>query len=213
MNVGLNQPPNWFFFFAHLSSYPFTFWLFIVFNCSVSFSTLHLAIMSSVQPQKFMSKEECFPQDVRDAFIDMIQAHGYNAKGRLNPLKWSRIQVFCAFPSLKPNDVIDSNIKQVAKGYELINNRLHRRPHGNFEELWYSAPDNEVFDLIIREHVTLFHPGRDKTFKSLERKYEGIPLKEVGWVTAHCKNCKLNRAVSVRTIPYYNRRSSSFKSL
>jgi hypothetical protein len=90
--------------------------------------------MSSVQPQKFTSKEECFPQDVRDAFIDMIQAHGYNAKGRLNPLKWSRIQVFCAFPSLKPNDAIDSNIKQVAKGYELINNRLHRRPHGNFEE-------------------------------------------------------------------------------
>jgi hypothetical protein len=28
--------------------------------------------MSSVQPQKFMSKEECFPQDVRDAFIDIV---------------------------------------------------------------------------------------------------------------------------------------------
>jgi hypothetical protein len=46
--------------------------------------------------------------------------------------------------------------------------------------------------------VTLLYLRRDKTFKSLERKYKGILLKEVGWVTAHCKNCKLNRAVSVR---------------
>jgi hypothetical protein len=46
--------------------------------------------------------------------------------------------------------------------------------------------------------MILIHPGRDKTFKKIHKKYHGIASKEVEWVVRHCRNCSQNRPASVR---------------
>ena len=110
-----------------------------------------------------MTREERFPQEVYDGFMDMIQDK-YVCKERLQPHKWSHIQVFLAFPNTDTICPKDANIKQQAKSYEIINNKLYRTLEGNYESR-YSIPRNEVFDIIVREHMILIHPGRDKTFQ------------------------------------------------
>ena len=37
----------------------------------------------SIQPSKFMSRDECFPPEVFQGFMDMIQAPDYAVKERL----------------------------------------------------------------------------------------------------------------------------------
>ena len=59
-----------------------------------------------------MTREECFPQEVYNGFMDMIQDDKYVCKERLQPHKWSRIQVFLAFPNTETTCPKDANIKQ-----------------------------------------------------------------------------------------------------
>jgi hypothetical protein len=165
---------------------------------SIPFSpTSNMSLSKPERPYKYMIREECFPQEVYNGFMDMFQDDKYVCKERLQPHKWSRIQVFLAFPNTETTCPKDANIKQQAKSYEIINNKLYRKPEGNYESR-YSIPRNEVFDIIVREHIILIHPGRDKTFKEIQKKYHGIASKEVEWVVRHCRNCSQNRPASVR---------------
>lgn len=156
-----------------------------------------MSLSQPERPHKYMTREECFPQEVYDGFMDMIQDDKYVCKERLQPHKWSRIQVFLSFPNTETICPKDANIKQQAKSYEIINNKLYRKPEENCESR-YSIPRNEVFDIIVRKHMILIHPGRDKTFKEIQKKYHGIVSKEVEWVVRHCRNCSQNRPASVR---------------
>src|SRR3977135_899862 len=67
---------------------------------SIPFSpTSNMSLSKPERPYKYMTREECFPQEVYNGFMDMIRDDKYVCKERLQPHKWSRIQVFLAFPN------------------------------------------------------------------------------------------------------------------
>ena len=66
-------------------------------------------------------------------------------------------------------------------------------------ELYYHArkgkatllviPDDEIFDVIVREHNAIHHQGTSKTWYEISRRYHGIPKRAVDWVLRHCLLC------------------------
>ena len=88
-----------------------------------------------------LSVAECFPQELRDTFNDMIEAPGYITREGETPARWSRLATFIAFPDLKSTDSANSNIDQRSKSCELINNRLHKLIDEEHPRSRYSVPD------------------------------------------------------------------------
>ena len=79
-----------------------------------------MSLSKPARPYKYMTREECFPQEAYNGFMDMIQDDKYVCKERLQPHKWSRIQVFLAFLNTKTTCRKDSNVKQQVKSYKII---------------------------------------------------------------------------------------------
>ncbi|RFU28623.1 hypothetical protein B7463_g7723, partial [Scytalidium lignicola] len=124
-----------------------------------------------------------FPNDVRFAFEELITAEDYINHQRITPQHWQRIHVFVDNPSLKPDPIqSDINLKHRAIAeFELINNKLHRRPDARHPEPRYVVQESEVFDLSV-----------------IEQKYYGINRSEVEFIINRCKNYTVNRLTATK---------------
>ena len=134
-----------------------------------------------------------FPIELRNSFIDWIQADDYISKDRLSPVQWARAHVFLDNPKTKAVDQKDRNLKSFTLArYELVQNRLYRQADEKHSRR-YAVPQNEVFDIIKAAHLKTGHAGRDKTYKEVSEANHGITLRECEWMTSTCKFCTLNR--------------------
>lgn len=69
--------------------------------------------------------------------------------------------------------------------------------------LWYHArknkgallvvPDDEIFDIVVREHNAIQHQGTNKTWYEVSARYHGIPKRAVDWVVQRCQLCHSHR--------------------
>ena len=76
----------------------------------------------------------------------------------------------------------------------MVDNRLHRQPEGLYTRPRYVVKDDEIFDIISREHVYgVGHAGRDKTWAEIDRQYYGITKTEVTDLLKHCASCALTK--------------------
>jgi transposase InsO family protein len=102
-------------------------------------------------------------------------------------------------PDLKPDNPTDSRLKHRAHmEFQLVNNKLFRRPDSKFPNLRYTVPESEAFDTIANEHLQLLHTGYMKTWATIQQKYYGITRQEVAFVIKLCKNCALNRPATTK---------------
>jgi hypothetical protein len=151
-----------------------------------------------------------FPNDVRIAFQSYIQAPKYVNRERIPYEKWHRMHVHLDNPDLKPDNPTDSRLKHRAHTeFQLINNKLYRRPDSKFPNPRYTVPESEAFDTIANEHMQLLHAGYMKTWAIVQRKYYGINRQEVEFVLKLCKNCALNRPAATKAplVPIVTRRA------
>ncbi|KIN08866.1 hypothetical protein OIDMADRAFT_48707 [Oidiodendron maius Zn] len=148
------------------------------------------AVIASINP---------FPNDVRIAFQSYVQGPGYINRERVPYEKWNRIHVHLDTPDLKPDNATDSRLKYRAHTeFQLVNNKLFRRPDSMFLNLRYTVPESEVFDTIANEHLQLLHAGQIKTWAAVQQKYYGISRQEVTFVLKLCKNCALDRPAATK---------------
>jgi hypothetical protein len=69
--------------------------------------------------------------------------------------------------------------------------------------------DYEVYDIITRTHITINHPGKNKTSDFIHERYWGITRQEIEWlVVNHCATC-LARKVSTSRAPLRPIKSSN----
>ena len=95
-----------------------------------------------------------FPNDVRNAFQAYIESPTYTDRERIEYTKWRELHVLLDNPDRKPRNRAESRLKHRAfLEFELINNRLHRRPDPNHLEPRYVVPENEAFDSIANQHL------------------------------------------------------------
>jgi hypothetical protein len=70
------------------------------------------------------------------------------------------MHVHLDIPDFKPDNVTDSRLKYRAHTeFQLVNNKLFRRPDSKFLNLRYTVPESEVFDTIGHEHIQLLYAG------------------------------------------------------
>jgi hypothetical protein len=151
-----------------------------------------------------------FPNDVRIAFQAYIQDPKYINRERIPYEKWHRIHVHLDNPTLKPENPVDSRLKHRAHTeFQLINNKLYRRPDSKFPNLRYTVPESEAFDIIANEHLQLLHAGYMKTWATIQQKYYGIKREEIEFILKRCKNCALNRPATTKAplVPIVSRRA------
>jgi hypothetical protein len=145
--------------------------------------------MASVQPIV------PFPPHVKDDFLNLVTAPAYVNRERIPYERWIRYKVFLDDPTLIANNQADRKIKYDALHlYELTNNRLYRRPDRDHLEPRYAVPLNEAFDTIVKIHLQLGHPGRNKVYDEIDRQFYGIKRDECHWVKQHCVVCVLAAA-------------------
>lgn len=107
--------------------------------------------------------------------------------------------IFNDNPNLKPENPTESRLKHRAlTEFQLINNRLYRRPDSKFPNPRYVVPESEAFDTIANEHLQLLHVGREKAWAASQQKYYGINRQEVAFVLKLCKNCALNKPAATK---------------
>jgi hypothetical protein len=149
-----------------------------------------MATIASINP---------FPNDVRTAFQEYISSDTYNNREQLPYEKWHRMHVFLDNPALKPDDRADINLKHRALAeFELVYNKLYRRPDKRHLDSRYVVPRSEVFDIIAQEHLKLLHAGRNKVWLAVEQRYYGIKREDVEFILKRCKNCALNRPAATK---------------
>ena len=73
--------------------------------------------------------------------------------------------------------------------FQLVNNRLVRRPDFKFLNLRYTVAESMTFDIIANEHLQYLHTGYIKTWATIQQKNYGITRQEVVFVIKLCKNC------------------------
>jgi hypothetical protein len=67
-------------------------------------------------------------------------------------------------PDLKPENPIDSRLKYRAQmEFQLVNNKLFRRPDSKFLNPRYTVPESEAFNTIANEHLQLLYTSYIKT--------------------------------------------------
>lgn len=54
-------------------------------------------------------------------------------------------------------------------------------------------PNDEIFDVIVREHNAVHHQGTSKTWYEISSRYHGIPKRAVDWVLQRCMLCHAHR--------------------
>ena len=151
-----------------------------------------------------------FPNDVRTAFQVYIQDPSYINRERIKYSNWRQLHFFLNDPTLKLATQAESRLRYRAQlEFELINNKLYRRPDSKFPNPRYVVPESEAFDTIINEHLQLLHAGRTKTWSSLQQKYYGLKREEVEFILKRCKNCALNKPVATKAplVPIISRRA------
>jgi hypothetical protein len=77
--------------------------------------------------------------------------------------------------------------------FELIQNKLYRKPDQLHSDLRYVVPESEAFDVIANEHLKLLHAGRVKVWSIIQQKFYGIKREDVEFILKRCKNYALNR--------------------
>ena len=128
-----------------------------------SMATPATAVIASINP---------FPNDVRIAFQSYIQSPDYINRERVPYEKWNRMHIHLDTPDLKPDNVTNSRLKYRAyTEFQLVNNKLFRRPDSKFLNMRYTVPESEVFDTIANEHLQLLHAGQIKTWAAVQQKY------------------------------------------
>jgi hypothetical protein len=153
-------------------------------------ATSSSAIVASINP---------FPNEVRIAFQSYIQGPDYVNRERIPYEKWNRMHLHLDTPDLKPENPTDSRLKHRAQmEFQLVNNKLFRRPDSKFLNPRYTVPESEAFDTIANEHLQLLHTGYIKTWAAIQQKYYGITRQEVAFVIKLCKNCALNRPAATK---------------
>lgn len=48
---------------------------------------------------------------------------------------------------------------------------------------------NEAYDIIVNTHITLLHPGKNKTYSDINDSFYGITREEVAYLVRMCKTC------------------------
>ncbi|KAF5120961.1 SCAN domain-containing protein 3 [Metarhizium anisopliae] len=140
-----------------------------------------------------------FPNDVRSAFKSYIESPAYTNRERIEYTKWRELHILLDNPDRKPRNQTESRLKHRALSeFELINNRLHRRPDSKHPEPRYVVPENEAFDTIANQHLRLLHAGKNKTWEAVQQKFYGITRAAVEFVIKRCKNCALNRPAATK---------------
>lgn len=77
-----------------------------------------------------------FLNEVRIAFQSYIRGHNYINRERIPYEKWNRMHVHLDMPDLKPESPVDSRLKHRAHmEFQLVNNKLFRRPNSKFLNL------------------------------------------------------------------------------
>ncbi|EXU94631.1 integrase core domain protein, partial [Metarhizium robertsii] len=118
---------------------------------------------------------------------------------RIEYTKWRELHILLDNPDRKPRNQTESRLKHRALSeFELINNRLHRRPDSKHPEPRYVVPENEAFDTIANQHLRLLHAGKNKTWEAVQQKFYGITRADVEFVIKRCKNCALDRPAATK---------------
>jgi aspartyl/asparaginyl beta-hydroxylase (cupin superfamily) len=118
-------------------------------------ATSSSAIVASINP---------FPNEVRIAFQAYIQGPNYINRERIPYEKWNRMHLHLDTPDLKPENPTDSRLKyRVHIEFQLVNNKLFRRPDSKFPNPRYTVPESEAFDTIANEHLQHLYTGYIKT--------------------------------------------------
>jgi hypothetical protein len=105
-----------------------------------------------------------FPNDVRNAFEAYIYDSKYINRERIEYSKWCELHILLDNPHKKPQNPTESRFKHRAlTEFELVNNKLYRRPDSKFPEPRYVVPESEIFDTIANQHLQLLHTGKNKT--------------------------------------------------
>ena len=140
-----------------------------------------------------------FPNDVRSAFKAYIESPTYTNRERIEYTKWRQLHILLDNPDRKPRNPAESRLKHRAfSEFELINNRLHRKPDSKHPEPRYVVPENEAFDTIANQHLQLLHAGKNKTCEAVQQRFYGITRADVEFVIQRCKNCALNRPAATK---------------
>jgi hypothetical protein len=109
------------------------------------------------------------------------------------------MHIFLDNPTLKPENPTESRLKHRAiSEFELIHNKLYRKPDSKFPNPRYVVPESEAFDAIANEHLQLLHAGREKVWTIIQQRYYGITRLEVAFILKLCKNCALNRPSTIK---------------
>jgi hypothetical protein len=66
---------------------------------------------------------------------------------------------------------------------------LYRRAGQNYERRLVVS-GNEAFDVLTQMHIKLGHPGRNRFFAEVDKKYYGFKREECDWINEHCHKCK-----------------------
>jgi hypothetical protein len=104
-------------------------------------------------------------------------------------------------PDLKPENPTDSRLKHRAHiEFQLVNNKLFRRPDSKFLNPRYTVLESEAFDTITNEHLQHLYTGYIKTWAAVQQKYYRITRQEVAFVIKLCKNCTLNRPAATKAL-------------
>ena len=135
-----------------------------------------------------------FPNDVRNAFEAYIHDSKYTNRERIEYSKWCELHILLDNPHKKPQNPTESRFKHRAlTEFELVNNKLYRRPDSKFPEPRYVVPESEIFDTVANQHLQLLHTGKNQTWEAIQERYYGIKRGDVEFIVKRCKNCTFNR--------------------
>jgi hypothetical protein len=98
-------------------------------------------------------------------------------------------------PDVKAKGQHESNLKSRSKNFELhphTSELLRKQPDGTL-----SLPVVNKYDVYFKikdVHQSLGHPGRDKTWEEVQKRYSGIAKEDIAWMAKNCAICAINAA-------------------
>jgi hypothetical protein len=161
-----------------------------------------MATIASINP---------FPHDVRTAFEAYMSSTTYYNREQFTHEKWHRMHTILDNPTAYiPYNKESSNLKtRTLSSFMLINNKLHKQ--GDIQHLHprIMVLKEEVFDIIIQEHLKLLHVGWNKVWPTIKQQYYGIKREDVKFILKRCKNCILNQLNTTKAplVPIISRRA------
>ena len=96
----------------------------------------------------------CFPREVRQAQTDYTEAPTYKNREQILYERWEWMQYFLYNKELKLTSKADSNTKFRAQAdYKIVDGKLYRKADEKHEFPRYAVAENDVFDVIVKEHL------------------------------------------------------------